>query len=154
MNMSYQERHLWAHLMTSVAILCYYLIRVFQLPEDHLPHLVLTLGLVLITIGMSILAEILINLLLYRHRRVHRVILDERDELICLKGHRTESYVAVGAIITLLVHMYLNELLLGGTQPAYKIGTTAMVLHSLWATVFLTSFSGTLTKLFYYRRGY
>jgi len=150
--MSYQEKNITVSLMTSLLILGFFGVNVFQMLQSGglVPSRVFTLWaiIIVVTILSTILGSILTNILLSivhairtRSEEEERFIEDERDRLIGLKGTRF-SYItfSIGVLIAMLTFVF-------GQPPLVMF--TLIVFFSIAAEVV-----GSLSQIYLYRRGF
>lgn len=142
--MSKQEIYAWTSLLSSVAILGFYGITVYGLP-DTLSAIESDLSSLFIKVFLfAFVVEIAIGIF----RGKDKVEKDERDELIAGKGYRN-AYYLMGVLITLI----LSQLVLGQIFGEAGLALTLVnVIHVLVGTLFAASITNRATQIYFYQK--
>ncbi|NBC27616.1 MAG: hypothetical protein GVY08_12200 [Bacteroidetes bacterium] len=142
--MSKQEIYAWTSLLSSVAILGFYGITVYGLP-DTLAGIESDLSSLFIKI---FLFAFVIELAIGIFRGNDKVEKDERDELIAGRGYRN-GYYLMGALITII----LSQLVLGQIFGEAGLPLTLVnVIHVLVGTLFAASITNRATQIYFYQK--
>lgn len=150
--MSYQEKNITVSLVSTLLILGYYLVNVFQMYQDGglIADRVFRLWAIVIVAGIivNIVSSILTNIVLSivhaiktKTEEEERFIEDERDKLIGLKGTRV-SYItfSIGVLLAMLTFVF--------GQPALVM-FSLIIFFSLVAEIV-----GDISQIYRYRRGF
>ena len=141
--MSKQEIYAWTSLLSSAAILGFYGITVYGLP-DNLANIESDLSSLFIKI---FLFAFVIELAIGIFRGKDKVEKDERDELIAGKGYRN-AYYLMGVLITLI----LSQLILGQIFEKAGLALNLInVIHVLVGTLFAASITNRATQIYFYQ---
>lgn len=148
--MSYQEKNITISLMSTLLILGFYLINVFQIYQDGSLNLINVFTLWGTVIVLAIIVNIVSNIITHivfsiiytiKTDEEEPFIADERDEFIGLKGTRNSYYVfAVGVFLsmgTLVIDMPL-----------------LVMFNLLIVSAFVAEIIGDFSRLYLYRRGF
>lgn len=142
--MSKQEIYAWTSLLSSVAILGFYGVTVYGLP-DNLAAIESNLSSLFIKI---FLFAFLIELAIGIFRSKDKVEKDERDELIAGKGYRN-AYYLMGALITII----LSQLVLGQIFGEAGLALNLInIIHVLVGTLFVASITHRATQIYFYQK--
>ena len=149
--MSNKQNEITVSLVSTLVILAYYLVNIFQMvqsgglnsAEVFRLWAVVIIATIILNIAGNIITNIVINIvhaIKTRKEEEVRLIEDERDRLIGLKGDRV-SYIAfsIGVFLSMLTFAL-------GQPPLVMFGL--IVFSSLMAEIL-----GDLSQFFYYRRG-
>ena len=150
--MSYQEKNITVSLVSTLLILGYYLVNVFQMYQDgglvadrvfRLLAIVIVAG-IIVNIVSSILTNIVLSIvhaIKTRTEEEERFIEDERDKLIGLKGMRV-SYItfSIGVLLAMLTFVF-------GQPPLVMF--SLIIFFSLVAEIV-----GDVSQIYRYRRGF
>ena len=150
--MSYQEKNITVSLVSTLLILGYYLVNVFQMYQDggliadrvfRLWAIVIVAG-IIVNIVSSILTNIalsIVHAIKTKTEEEERFIEDERDKLIGLKGTRV-SYItfSIGVLLAMLTFVF--------GQPALVM-FSLIIFFSLVAEIV-----GDISQIYRYRRGF
>ena len=142
--MSKQEIYAWTSLLSSVAILGFYGITVYGLPEN-LSNMESDLSSLFIKV---FLFAFVIELAIGIFRGNVKVEKDERDKLIAGKGYRN-AYYLMGALITIILSQLVLGQIFGGAGLALNLTT---VIHVLVGTLFVASITNRGTQIYFYQR--
>lgn len=147
--MSKQEIYAWSSLGFTVAIFGYYLISVFGLPpiiESYSEHIT---DLIWKVIGITVLIELILNLL--NSAKIGGVQQDERDILIASKGLRNAYYFLMVSIITLVIHILMNDYFNQAIEERLFLAKPYVIFHVLVFIIFLANITKSATQIFYYQ---
>ena len=150
--MSYQEKNVTVSLISSLLIVGYFLVNLFQMLQSGglVSNRLFSLWAIVIiaTIIVNIISSILTNIVLAivhairtRSDKEERFIEDERDQLIGLKGMKV-SYIAfsIGVLLAML---------------AFVFGQPALVMFSLLIfSSIAAQIIGDISQIYFYRRGF
>jgi uncharacterized membrane protein len=149
--MSYQEKNITVSLMSTILILGFYLLKMFQMYQtDSLNStevFSLWVTIIVVTIIVNIVALILTHIVFSvmhaiktKTDKEEPSIEDERDKLIGLKGTRVSYIVlSIGVLLSMLTMVF--------NKPALVM-FSLLIFFSLLAEIV-----GDISRLFYYRRG-
>lgn len=142
--MSKQEIYAWTSLLSSVAVLGFYGITVYGLP-DTLSGIESDLSSLFIKVFLfAFVVEFTIGIF----RENDKVEKDERDELIAGKSYRN-AYYLMGALITLV----LSQIVLGQIfEEAALVLNLVNVIHVLVGTLFAASITNRATQIYFYQK--
>jgi len=149
--MSYQQTNITVSLVSHLLIVSYYLVRVFQMHQEGglVSNKLFTLWAIVIVaaIFVTIIGTILTNIVLSivhaiktQSDKPARLVEDERDKLIGLKGTRA-SYItfSIGVLIAML---------------SFVFGQPALVMFSLLIfSSLIAEIVGDIFQLYFYGRG-
>jgi hypothetical protein len=142
--MSKQEIYAWTSLLSSVAILGFYGITVYGLP-DSMSGIEPNLSSLFVKVFLfAFVVELAIGLF----RNKDDVEKDERDILIAGKGFRNAYYFLNAGIILLLSQIVLGQIF-EHSGIAYSSIT---IIHTLIGSLFLGSMINRTTQLYFYQR--
>ena len=142
--MSKQEIYAWTSLLSSIAILGFYGITVYGLP-DNLSGIESDLTSLFIKVFLfAFVVELAIGIF----RNNDKVDKDERDELIAGKGYRN-AYYLMGALITVILSQLVLGQIFGEAGLALNLIT---VIHVLVGTLFFASITNRLTQIYFYQK--
>jgi len=141
MNLTYQEKSIWASLIITSLAFAYYFSRVFAvlanpaLPESSL--ISVFIGVITITIFAQVVFQSIMAIV-YRDEVDDGG--DERESLIKLKATRISHYVLISGVWIACLSFYLNP--------------SALMLINLFIVFFVVSeIVGFVSQLIYYQRG-
>jgi len=149
--MSKQEIYAWTSLGFTVAIFGYYLISAFGLPtgiENYSEHIT---NLIWKVIGITVLIELILEL--SNSAKIGGVQQDERDILITSKGLRNAYYFLMVSIITLVVHILINDYFSQATGERLFLAKPYVIFHVLVFILFIANITKSATQIFYYQWG-
>lgn len=149
--MSNRKNEITVSLVSTLAVLAYYLVNIFQMlqggglnsAEVFRLWVVVIIATIILNIAGNIITNIVLNIvhaIKTQTDKEVRMLEDERDKLIGLKGDRV-SYIAfsIGVFLSMLTFAL-------GQPPLVMFGL--IVFSSLMAEIL-----GDLSQFFYYRRG-
>lgn len=150
--MSYQEKNITVSLVTHLLIVAYFLVNLFQMFQEGglvSTRLFSLWAIVIIaTIIVNMIGGILTNIVLSivhairtRSAERERLIADERDRLIVLRGVKA-SYItlSIGVLLSMLTFVF-------GQPPLVMF--SLLVFFSIAAELI-----GDISQLYFYRRGF
>lgn len=149
--MSRKEIYAWCSLGLTSALLGYYFITVFGLPsglEDYSENIS---SLIWKVIGITFLIQFVIDLL--NSTKIGGVAKDERDKLIESKAFRNAYYFLMAAVISLIVHVLINDAIGQATGENLFLDLPFMMFHVLILVLFSAILIKSGTQVFYYQRG-
>jgi hypothetical protein len=149
--MSNRQNEISVSLVSTLAVLAYYLVNIFQMllggglnsSEVFKLWAVVIIATIILNIAGNIITNIVINIvhaIKTQKEEEVRLIEDERDKLIGLKGDRV-SYIAFS------IGVFLSMLTFALGQPPLVM-FSLIVFSSLMAEIF-----GDLSQFYFYRRG-
>jgi hypothetical protein len=149
--MSNRKNEITVSLVSTLAVLAYYLVNIFQMiqrggltsAEVFRLWAVVIIATIILNIAGNIITNIVINIthaIRTQKEEEVRLIEDERDKLIGLKGDRV-SYIAFS------IGVFLSMLTFALGQPPLVM-FSLIVLSSLMAEIL-----GDVSQFFFYRRG-
>lgn len=149
--MSNRQNEITVSLVSTLAVLAYYLVNIFQIlqsgglnsAEVFRLWAVVIIATIILNIAGNIITNIVINIvhaIKTQKEEEVRLIEDERDKLIGLKGDRV-SYIAFS------IGVFLSMLTFALGQPPLVM-FSLIVFSSLMAEIF-----GDLSQFLFYRRG-
>ena len=149
--MSNKQNEISVSLVSTLAVLAYYLVNIFQMlqsgglnsAEVFRLWAVVIIATIILNIAGNIITNIVINIvhaIKTQKEEEVRLIEDERDKLIGLKGDRV-SYIAFS------IGVFLSMLTFALGQPPLVM-FSLIVFSSLMAEIF-----GDLSQFYFYRRG-
>ena len=149
--MSTKQNEITVSLVSTLAVLAYYLVNIFQMlqrgglnsAEVFRLWAVVIIATIILNIAGNIITNIVINIvhaIKTQKEEEVRLIEDERDKLIGLKGDRV-SYIAFS------IGVFLSMLTFALGQPPLVM-FSLIVFSSLMAEIF-----GDLSQFYFYRRG-
>jgi hypothetical protein len=149
--MSNRQNEISVSLVSTLAVLAYYLVNIFQMlqsgglnsAEVFRLWAVVIIATIILNIAGNIITNIVINIvhaIKTQKEEEVRLIEDERDKLIGLKGDRV-SYLAFS------IGVFLSMLTFALGQPPLVM-FSLIVFSSLMAEIF-----GDLSQFYFYRRG-
>jgi hypothetical protein len=142
--MSKQEIYAWTSLLSSVAILGFYAITVYGLP-DSLSAIESDLSSLFIKV---FLFTFVIELAIGIFRSKDKIEKDERDELIAGKGYRNAYY-----LMAVLITLILSQLVLGHIFEEAGLALNLInIIHVLVGTLFVASITNRVTQIYFYQR--
>jgi hypothetical protein len=149
--MSNRKNEITVSLVSTLAVLAYYLVNIFQMlqggglnsAEVFRLWVVVIIATIILNVAGNIITNIVLNIvhaIKTQTDKEVRMLEDERDKLIGLKGDRV-SYIAfsIGVFLSMLTFAL-------GQPPLVMFGL--IVFSSLMAEIL-----GDLSQFFYYRRG-
>ncbi len=141
MNLSYQEKSIWASLIITSLTFIYYFSRVLEVIEDPtIPEsslIVVFLGVITVTIFTQTVIQTVLAII---YRDEIKDAGDERENLIGLKAIRISHYVLISGVWIACMSFYLNP--------------SALMLINLFIVFFVVSeIVGFVSQLIYYQRG-
>jgi uncharacterized membrane protein (DUF485 family) len=141
MNLSYQEKSIWASLIITSLMFIYYFSRVLAVIADpEIPETTL-ISVFIAVITVTVLAQIVIqSIMAIIYRDEVKDSGDERENLIRLKATSISHYVLISGVWIACVSFYLNP--------------SALMLMNVFIVFFVVSeIVGFVTQLIYYQRG-
>lgn len=149
--MSKQEVYAWSSLGFTAAIFGYYLLSAFGLPagiENYAEHIT---NLIWKVIGITVLIELILDL--SNSAIFGGVRQDEQDALIESKGLRNAYYFLMISLITLVIHILLNDYFSQTTGENLFLAKPYMIFHVLVFILFIANIMKSATQIFYYQWG-
>ena len=141
MNLSYQEKSIWASLIITSLMFIYYFSRVLgvvanpDIPESSL--IIVFIGVITVTIFAQIVIQSIMAII---YRDEVKDGGDERESLIRLKATSISHYVLISGVWIACMTFYLNP--------------SALMLMNVFIVFFVVSqIVGFVTQLIYYQRG-
>jgi hypothetical protein len=141
MNLSYQEKSIWASLIITSLMFIYYFSRVLgvltnpEIPETSL--IIVFIGVITVTIFAQIVIQSIMAVI---YRDEVKDGGDERESLIRLKATSISHYVLISGVWIACMSFYLNP--------------SALMLMNVFIVFFVVSeIVGFVTQLIYYQRG-
>lgn len=141
MNLSYQEKSIWASLIITSIMFIYYFSRVLgvianpEIPESSL--IIVFIGVITVTIFAQIVIQSIMAII---YRDEVKEGGDERESLIRLKATSISHYVLISGVWIACMSFYLNP--------------SALMLMNVFIVFFVVSeIVGFVTQLIYYQRG-
>ncbi|MBC8375025.1 MAG: hypothetical protein H8E26_03200 [FCB group bacterium] len=141
MNLSYQEKSIWASLIITSIMFIYYFSRVLgvienpDIPETSL--IVVFIGVITVTIFAQVVIQSIMAII---YRDEVKDGGDERETLIRLKATSISHYVLISGVWIACMSFYLNP--------------SALMLMNVFIVFFVVSeIVGFVTQLIYYQRG-
>ncbi|HET8866600.1 MAG TPA: hypothetical protein VFM80_12970 [Gracilimonas sp.] len=142
-----QEILSWTSLVSSLAILIFYIISILDWPAPF-NNLETELGSLVIKIFfLTLFIEIGLDIF----KRNNTVDKDERDELIAGKGFKNAYLFFNASVALILVQMTLDKLFSSGLITGFMYGT-ASLFHALIIVLFLANIVKQSTMLYYYQK--
>ncbi|NQT64372.1 MAG: hypothetical protein HQ556_15530 [Candidatus Marinimicrobia bacterium] len=141
MNLSYQEKSIWASLIITSIMFIYYFSRVLDVIENpDIPEtslIIVFIGVITVTIFAQIVIQSIMAII---YRDEVKDGGDERETLIRLKATSISHYVLISGVWIACMSFYLNP--------------SALMLMNVFIVFFVVSeIVGFVTQLIYYRRG-
>lgn len=142
MKLTFQEKSLWASLVSTLVIFSYYFYRAFPalrdpLQTDNSPVGVL-IGVVILIIIIQIAMQVTLAI---RSRKEAERQPDERENLISLKASRSAHFILVVGVWITIMSIYFEP-------------TGLALINTLLFFFILSEIAGYALQLIYYRRGY
>ncbi|NQV42242.1 MAG: hypothetical protein HQ506_07815 [Candidatus Marinimicrobia bacterium] len=141
MNLSYQEKSIWASLVITSIMFIYYFSRVLgvianpEIPETTL--IIVFIGVITVTIFAQVVIQSIMAII---YRDEVKEGGDERETLIRLKATSISHYVLISGVWIACMSFYLNP--------------SALMLMNVFIVFFVVSeIVGFVTQLIYYQRG-
>ena len=142
--MSKQEIYAWTSLLSSIAILGFYGITVYGLP-DSLSGIVSDLTFLFVKVFLfAFVVELAIGLF----RSKDQVEKDERDNLIAGKEFRNAYYFLNVGLILLISQIALGQFV----ENAGIAFTIANIMHMLVGALFFASMINRATQIYFYQK--
>ncbi|MDY6983901.1 MAG: hypothetical protein SV422_12500 [Pseudomonadota bacterium] len=159
---SIREKNLWFEFLVNLAVGIYYwpqALRLMTMGDDALRGSAM-IGLIASTVVVAVAVSIALSIFLHAQQKPEPM--DERDFTIEARASVLASRVLVTCVFVIIGHLVMQELAtrLDGEPvsvvpfTSYSLTLSPLVLaHALLIAVMLWSFVGTVTRLYFYRRG-
>ncbi|MCW9708295.1 hypothetical protein [Fodinibius salsisoli] len=145
--MSQKEIYAWSSLVSSIVLLTFYLVSVFGWPEGMAGYDFI-MNLFWKILGIAVAVEVVLALL--KEFNAGEDQDDDEQVLIESKSYRNAYYLLMGALVTLMVHIFINEAASEFAGKEMWLTVPFMTLHLLVIIVFTASITKSTTQLYYY----
>jgi uncharacterized membrane protein len=151
MDLSFQEKSVWASLVSIVVVFGYHFYQVFGSEAAMTgPEIVARLaGTVVVIIVIEIVLHILIAVINPEDTK-ERGRGDERDSLVAVKAYRNAYIVLLVAVLLMIGYVLTGD---PGTDPQ-QIPTPAMTANLLLFCMVIAEIINYGSRIYFYRRGF
>lgn len=149
--MSKKEILAWTSLGTAAAILGYYVIALFGLPDAAAAHEDALRSLFFRVIVISVLVEVALEII--PHTKLGMIEKDERDAIIEGKGYRNAYLFLIVAVVVVLVNIFVSDAVGLHSAEMLLLGPPFAAVHALLIVLFVSSIVHSTTRIYYYRAG-
>lgn len=148
--MTKQEIYAWSSISSSLVLLGFYLVATFGWPESLEGYADDITGIFWKVLGIAIAVEVILEVL--KEFRIGEVHKDERDTRIESKGYRNAYYMLMVALVSLVVHLLLNNLIGSTAGEEVFLTISFMTVHILVVILFMANVTKSATQLYFYSK--
>lgn len=152
---SIREKNLWFEFLTDVAVALYYwpsAVRLMLAGDEALRGSAMV-GLITNTVIVAIVVSVALSIFLHTQQKPEPM--DERDYVILSRSSLLAGRVLVACLIVFIGIVVLQEMPGPDATRVELLPLSPLVMaHLLLVALMLWSLTSSITRLFYYRRGY